>query len=83
MYRWEMGWSNFDGITKGLLPCPQVMEQNNPGTWPTGQFPASENVFCFLSTIMAMATLAYLTLEPVNYRGSAMPRGHFHSVTPP
>lgn len=39
--------------------------------------------FCFLSTMTAMAALAYFTLEPLDYRGAAMPRGHFHSVTPP
>ncbi len=43
----------------------------------------SKSSVFLLGTISPMATLLHFTLNPVEYRGAAMPRGHFHSVTPP
>ena len=41
-------------------------------------------VLCLLRyTYFLMAALAHFTQQPVDYRGAALPRGRFRSVTPP
>lgn len=40
-------------------------------------------VLSSLVTILLMAALAHFTLQPVDYRGAALPFGRFRSVTPP
>lgn len=50
---------------------------------PFGVLKAHRVDVFFLVKILAMAALAHFTQQPVDYRGAALPRGRFRSVTPP
>ena len=57
--------------------------QVNDADRPFGVLKAHRVDVFFLVKILAMAALAHFTQQPVDYRGAALPRGRFRSVTPP